>query len=128
MFRGLPGAQKDSKWGLCLLHLVSANALDMLLSLLNKFYDAMLPVWSQRQSLSVSQASTLFSLATVALQLLREILKALTEEGDFQFRDTRVAATLLKLHTVLCSAPYSAVATNAAAEVSWGAGLEWAWQ
>ena len=39
------------------------------------------------------------------------------EGEDFQFRDMRVAATLLKLHAVLCSAPYSAVATNAAPEV-----------
>ena len=42
----------------------------------------------------------------------------LIEGEDFQFRDMRVASTLLKLHTVLCSAPYSAVATNAAPEVS----------
>ena len=81
-------------------------------------YDVLLPVWSQRQSLSVSQASTLVSLATVALQLLRQMLGGLIEGEDFQFRDMRVASTLLKLHTVLCSAPYSAVATNAAPEVS----------
>ena len=62
---GPSGAQKEAKWGLSLLHLFSANALDTLLSLLNKFYDVLLPVWSQRQSLSVSQASTLVSLATV---------------------------------------------------------------
>ena len=115
---GPSGAQKEAKWGLSLLHLFSANALDTLLSLLNKFYDILLPVWSQRQSLSVSQASTLVSLATVALQLLRQLLGGLIEGEDFQFRDMRVASTLLKLHTVLCSAPYSAVATNAAPEVS----------
>ena len=114
---GPSGAQKEAKWGLSLLHLFSANALDMLLSLLNKFYDVLLPVWSQRQSLSVSQASTLVSLATVALQLLRQLVGGLIEGEDFQFRDMRVASTLLKLHTVLCSAPYSAVATNAAPEV-----------
>jgi len=102
---------------LCLLNLFSANALDTILSLLNKFYDVFLPVWSQRQSLSVSQGSALFSLATVTLQLLRELIGGLMEEEDFQFRDMRVVATLLKLHTVLCSAPYSAVATNAAPEV-----------
>ena len=115
---GPSGAQKEAKWGLSLLHLFSANALDTLLSLLNKFYNVLLPVWSQRQSLSVSQASTLVSLATVALQLLRQLLGGLIEGEDFQFRDMRVASTLLKLHTVLYSAPYSAVATNAAPEVS----------
>ena len=115
---GPSGAQKEAKWGLSLLHLFSANALDTLLSLLNKFYDVLLPVWNQRQSLSVSQASTLVSLATVALQLLQQLLGELIEGEDFQFRDMRVASTLLKLHTVLCSAPFSAVATNAAPEVS----------
>lgn len=118
------GAQKEPKWGLALLHVISANSLDTLLSLLNKFYDALLPVWSQRQSLSVSHASILVSLATFALQLLRELLGSLMEGGDFQLRDMRVASTLLKLHVVLCSAPYSTVATNAAHEVGGVGGIE----
>ena len=38
-------------------------------------------------------------------------------DGSYQFGDTRVASTLLKVHMVLCSAQYSTVASNAAPEV-----------
>ena len=54
-----------------------------------------------RATVSVCQSS--LSLATVVLQLLRQLLGGLIEGEDFQFRDMRVA---------------SAVATNAAPEVS----------
>lgn len=102
-----------------MIHLFSANCLDILLSFLNKFCDIVLPVWSQRQSLSISNASILVSLATFALQLMKQLLGSLLEGGkeDYQFRDTRVAAVLLRVHVVLCSAPYSTVASNAAHEV-----------
>ena len=112
-----PGAQKADKWAFCIIELIAANALEALISLLVKFYDALLPVWSQRQSLSISHASVLVSLATFALQLLHKLLGSLLKDGDFQFRDMRVATSLLNLHVVLCSAPYSTVATNAAHQV-----------
>lgn len=79
-----------------------------------------MPVWSQRQSLSISNASILVSLATFALQLVKELLQSLLENEDYQFRDTRVAATLLRVHMVICSAPYSTVASSAAHEVRIG--------
>ena len=115
----LPGAKKDPKLTLSLIHLFSCNCLDTLLTFLAKFCDMVLPVWSQRQSLSVSNASVLVSLATCVLQLLKRLLGSLLSGGgeEFQFRDTRVAAGLLSVHMVLCSAPYFTVAINAAHEV-----------
>lgn len=93
-----------------------------LLSFLNKFSDILLPVWSQRQSLSISNASIVVSLATFALRLLKRLLGSLLECEDYQFRDVRVATVLLRVHMVLCSAPYSSMAISAAHEVRglWG--------
>ena len=110
--------RKDPKFTQCILHLFSCNALDTLLTFLNKFSDTVLPVWSQRQSLSISSASILVSLATCVLRLVKQLLGSLLECEDYQFRDTRVAAVLLRVHMVLASAPYSTVAINAAHEVS----------
>ena len=113
------GGKKDPKLTLSLIHLFSCNCLDTLLTFLGKFCDTLLPVWSQRQSLSVSNASVLVSLATCVLQLLKRLLGSLLDSGgeEFQFRDTRVAGMLLRAHMVLCSAPYFTVAINAAHEV-----------
>lgn len=111
------GARKDPKLTQNILHLFSCNCLDTLISFLSKFADIMLPLWSQRQSLSVSNASTLVSLATVALRLVKELMRQLLDGADYQFRDTRVAEVLLRVHMVLCSAPYFTVAINAAHQV-----------
>lgn len=114
------GGKKDPKLTLSLIHLFSCNCLDTLLAFLGKFCDTLLPVWSQRQSLSVSNASVLVSLATCVLQLLKRLLGSLLSSGgeEFQFRDTRVVEVLLRVHMVLCSAPYFTVAINAAHEAS----------
>ncbi len=112
------GAKRDHKLTQNILQLFSCNCLDTLLSFLNRFSDAVLPVWSQRQSLSVSNASILVSLATFALRLVKELLGSLLESEDFQFRDARVAQVLLRVHMVLCSAPYFTVAIDAAHQVS----------
>jgi len=78
----------------------------------------MLPVWGQRQPLTVSQANVLVLIATFSLRIMRSLLSELLSDGDHQYRDTRTVTTLLCLHMVLCSAPQSTVISNSAPDVS----------
>ena len=86
-----------------------------------KLSDTVLPVWSQRQALTVQQANVLVLLATFALRIMRSLLQELVGGAEGQsnhtYRDSRVVAALLSLHMVLCSAPHSGVISNASPEV-----------
>lgn len=86
-----------------------------------KLSDAILPVWSQQQALTVQQANILVLLATFSLRIMRSLLHELVggaeEQSGHTYRDTRVVAALLSLHMVLCSAPHSGVISNAGPEV-----------
>ena len=92
--------------------------MDILIALLQKLSDVVLPVWGQRQPLTVSQANVLVLIATFALRVVQTLLSELLSNGDHQYRDTRIIGTLLFLHMVLCSAPHSTIISNAAPDVS----------
>ena len=92
--------------------------MDILITLLQKLSDVVLPVWGQRQPLTVSQANVLVLIATFALRVAQTLLSELLSSGDHQYRDTRIIGTLLSLHMVLCSAPHSTIISNAAPDVS----------
>ena len=91
--------------------------MEVLIDLLKKLSDVVLPSWCQRQPLTVTHAGGIVNLATFALQLIKTMLTSLLSDGDYQLRDTRVVSALLAVHTVLCSAPYSSVISSAAPEV-----------
>ena len=112
------GGQKDLKWKEALTTLFSTCAMDILITLLQKLSDVVLPVWGQRQPLTVSQANVLVLIATFALRVAQTLLSELLSSGDHQYRDTRIIGTLLSLHMVLCSAPHSTIISNAAPDVS----------
>ena len=112
-----PHIQRDPKWTQAIISLFSSNAMEVLIDLLKKLSEVVLPSWCQRQPLTVTHASSIVNLATFALQLLKAMLTSLLSDGDYQLRDTRVVSALLAIHTVLCSAPYSSVISSAAPEV-----------
>ena len=91
--------------------------MEVLIDLLKKLSEVVLPSWCQRQPLTVTHAGSIVNLATFALQLLKVMLTSLLSDGDYQLRDARVVSALLGVHTVLCSAPYSSVISSAAPEV-----------
>jgi hypothetical protein len=91
--------------------------MEVLIDLLKKLSEVVLPSWCQRQPLTVTHAGSIVNLATFALQLLKAMLTSLLSDGDYQLRDARVVSALLGVHTVLCSAPYSSVISSAAPEV-----------
>ena len=109
--------QRDPKWTQAIISLFSSNAMEVLIDLLKKLSDVVLPSWCQRQPLTVTHAGSIVNLATFALQLIKAMLTSLLSDGDYQLRDMRVVSALLALHTVLCSAPYSSVISSAAPEV-----------
>lgn len=98
--------------------LFSTSVIDIIIALLQKLSDVVLPVWGQRQPLTVSQANVLVLIATFALRIAQTLLSELLSNGDHQYRDTRIIGTLLSLHMVLCSAPHSTIISNAAPDVS----------
>ena len=112
-----PNIQRDPKWTQSIISLFSSNAMEVLIDLLKKLSEVVLPSWCQRQPLTVTHAGSIVNLATFALQLLKAMLTSLLSDGDYQLRDTRVVSALLAVHTVLCSAPYSSVISSAAPEV-----------
>ena len=114
----LPGGQKGLKWMEALTTLFSTSVIDILIALLQKLSDVVLPVWGQRQPLTVSQANVLVLIATFALRIAQTVLSELLSNGDHQYRDTRIIGTLLSLHMVLCSASHSTIISNAAPDVS----------
>ena len=110
-------AQRDPKWTQAVISLFSSNAMEVLIDLLKKLSEVVLPSWCQKQPLTVTHAGSIVNLATFALQLLKAMLTSLLSNGDYQLRDVRVVSALLGVHTVLCSAPYSSVISSAAPEV-----------
>ena len=109
--------QRDPKWTQAIISLFSSNAMEILIELLKKLSEVVLPSWCQRQPLTVTHAGSIVNLATYALQLLKAMLTSLLSDGNYQLRDARVVSALLAIHTVLCSAPYSSVISSAAPEV-----------
>ena len=105
------------KYTQAIITLFSSNAMDTLITFFTKFSEVVLPVWCQRQSLSITHARILVSLVTFALRLTKVLLSALLSDGDYQYRDTRVASVLLDVHKVMCSAPYSTIISNSAPDV-----------
>ena len=112
-----PPVQRDPKWTQAIISLFSSNTMEILIELLKKLSEVVLPSWCQRQPLTVAHAGSIVNLATFALQLLKAMLSSLLSDGSYQLRDTRVVSALLGVHTVLCSAPYSSVISSAAPEV-----------
>ena len=55
---------------------------------------------------------------TFALRVVKTVLLRLLADGDYQYKDTRIVAALLRVHMVLCSAPQSSVVSNATPDVS----------
>lgn len=103
----------------CIACVCASSCLSGCSSLQQKLSDVLLPLWSQRQLLGVSQASNLVLLASLSLRLLRLMLCQLLEDGHHQLRDARLMVTIFSLHTSMCSAPHSGILSTATDEVGW---------
>ena len=112
------GGQKELKWHHNTIVLFSTGALDTLQTLLQKLFDLLLPLWSQRQIIPVALGNNVTMVATFALRVMRAMLGQLMDgEESFRYRDMRIVGALVPLHAVICSVPYSSVISNAAPEV-----------
>lgn len=110
--------QIDLKWTQAIITIFSSNIIDTLVFLFVKLSDIFLPSWGQRQSLSVANTSIVCLLVTFALRVVKTVLLRLLSDGNYQYKDTRIVAALLRVHMVLCSAPQSSVVSNATHDVS----------
>ncbi|CAB1334663.1 unnamed protein product, partial [Coregonus sp. 'balchen'] len=102
------GQQRDLKWSLAGVQLFSGEGLDMCVCVLQKLCSVLLPAWRVHGHMGPTpQRCMILGMCANTLRLLRTMLTELLRSGAFQFRDTRVASTLVTLHMVVCSAPAS---------------------
>uniref|UniRef100_A0A4W5JEP2 Vir like m6A methyltransferase associated n=1 Tax=Hucho hucho TaxID=62062 RepID=A0A4W5JEP2_9TELE len=100
--------QRDLKWSLAGVQLFSGEGLDMCVCVLQKLCSVLLPAWRVHGHMGPTpQRCMILGVCANTLRLLRTMLTELLRSGAFQFRDTRVASTLVTLHMVVCSAPSS---------------------
>uniref|UniRef100_A0A8C8JMJ3 Virilizer N-terminal domain-containing protein n=1 Tax=Oncorhynchus tshawytscha TaxID=74940 RepID=A0A8C8JMJ3_ONCTS len=100
--------QRDLKWSLAGVQLFSGEGLDTCVCVLQKLCSVLLPAWRVHGHMGPTpQRCMILGVCANTLKLLRTMLTELLRSGAFQFRDTRVASTLVTLHMVVCSAPSS---------------------
>ncbi|XP_031692502.1 protein virilizer homolog isoform X2 [Oncorhynchus kisutch] len=100
--------QRDLKWSLAGVQLFSGEGLDTCVCVLQKLCSVLLPAWRVHGHMGPTpQRCMILGVCANTLRLLRTMLTELLRSGAFQFRDTRVASTLVTLHMVVCSAPSS---------------------
>nr|XP_046188315.1 LOW QUALITY PROTEIN: protein virilizer homolog [Oncorhynchus gorbuscha] len=100
--------QRDLKWSLAGVQLFSGEGLDTCVCVLQKLCSVLLPAWRVHGHMGPTpQRCMILGVCANTLRLLRTMLTELLRSGAFQFRDTRVASTLVILHMVVCSAPSS---------------------
>lgn len=74
-------------------------------------------MWRQRLPLPAGNANILVLIAKFGLQLVKSLLSEVLSESASSYKDTRILKTLLSLHTIFCSIPFSSVISNAVPEV-----------
>lgn len=91
------------------MQLFSAEGLDTCVRVLQQLCGALLQPWRVHGPVGPTPQTrcAVLSVCTGALRLLRTMLTELLRGGAFQFRDARVASTLVHLHMVVCSVPAS---------------------
>ncbi|XP_017309042.1 protein virilizer homolog isoform X2 [Ictalurus punctatus] len=102
----VPGQQKDLKWNQAVITLFSAEGMDTFIKVLQKLTSVLLPPWRLHGPLGPTpQRMMMMSLASCALRLMRAMLSELLHGGACEFRDVRVPAVCVTLHTIACSTP-----------------------
>ncbi|KAB5533039.1 hypothetical protein PHYPO_G00127040 [Pangasianodon hypophthalmus] len=102
----VPGQQKDLKWNQAVITLFSAEGMDTFIKVLQKLTSVLLPPWRLHGPLGPTpQRLMMMSLASCALRLMRAMLSELLQGGACEFRDVRVPAVCVTLHTIACSTP-----------------------
>ncbi|TSK20254.1 Protein virilizer [Bagarius yarrelli] len=102
----VPGQQKDLKWNQAVITLFSAEGMDTFIKLLQKLTSVLLPPWRLHGPLGPTpQRLMMMSLASCTLRLMRTMLSELLQGGACEFRDVRVPAVCVTLHTIACSTP-----------------------
>eukprot|EP00731_Ephydatia_muelleri_P026955 Em0018g1055a len=108
---------KELKWTDELINLFSAGAMEVLIGLFQKLTELVLPMWRQRLPLPAGNANILVLIAKFGLQLVKSLLSEVLSESASSYKDTRILKTLLSLHTIFCSIPFSSVISNAVPEL-----------
>ncbi|KAM9436699.1 protein virilizer homolog isoform 2-T2 [Clarias gariepinus] len=102
----VPGQQKDLKWNQAVITLFSAEGMDTFIKVLQKLTSVLLPPWRLHGPLGPTpQRLMMMSLASCALRLMRAMLSELLHGGACEFRDVRVPAVCVTLHTIAFSTP-----------------------
>ncbi|KAF7691872.1 hypothetical protein HF521_010839 [Silurus meridionalis] len=100
------GQQKDLKWNQAVISLFSAEGMDTFIKVLQKLTSVLLPPWRLHGPLGPTpQRMMMMTLASCTLRLIRAMLSELLHGGACEFRDVRVPAVCVTLHTLACSTP-----------------------
>ncbi|XP_062841767.1 protein virilizer homolog isoform X1 [Trichomycterus rosablanca] len=104
----VPGQQKDLKWNQAVITLFSAEGMDTFIKVLQKLTSVLLLPWRLHGAMGPTpQRLMMMSLASSALKLMRAMLSELLHGGACKFKDARVPAVCVTLHTIACSMPTS---------------------
>ncbi|XP_060717182.1 protein virilizer homolog isoform X1 [Tachysurus vachellii] len=102
----VPGQQKDLKWNQAVITLFSAEGMDTFIKLLQKLTSVLLPHWRLHGPLGPTpQRLMMMSLSSCTLRLMRAMMSELLHGGACEFRDVRIPAVCVTLHTIACSTP-----------------------
>ncbi|GAA6098864.1 protein virilizer homolog isoform X1 [Tachysurus ichikawai] len=102
----VPGQQKDLKWNQAVITLFSAEGMDTFIKLLQKLTSVLLPHWRLHGPLGPTpQRLMMMSLSSCTLRLMRAMMSELLQGGACEFRDVRIPAVCVTLHTIACSTP-----------------------
>lgn len=100
------GQQKDLKWNQAVITLFSAEGMDTFIKLLQKLTSVLLPHWRLHGPLGPTpQRLMMMSLSSCTLRLMRAMMSELLQGGACEFRDVRIPAVCVTLHTIACSTP-----------------------
>ncbi|XP_069477471.1 protein virilizer homolog [Ambystoma mexicanum] len=100
--------QKDLKWNLAVIQLFSADGMDTFIRILQKLNSVLIQPWRLHVNMGTTlHRVTTISVARCTLTLLKTMLMELLKGGSFEFKDTRIPASLVALHMLLCSIPIS---------------------
>lgn len=98
------GQQKDLKWNQAVITLFSAEGMDTFIKVLQKLTSVLLLPWRLHGAMGPTpQRLMMMSLASSALKLMRAMLSELLHGGACKFKDARVPAVCVTLHTIACS-------------------------
>ena len=100
----ISGCQKDLHQKLIVMKMMSANAMDVFINLIQKCYEQLVAPWKQNEPFSNPQCTIFVNIIHPLLDLTENLFKNMATTS-FCFKDSRLVQQLFSLHKILCTKP-----------------------